>query len=120
MAENTLYRVALASNDGENVNVHFGKADTFLGYSLNDESDTVFFEKRSVTPVCKGGSHDEERMKENASLFEDCRYVIAERIGRAAGAHLAANGVTAMELPGSIADAVLKVQKYNQIQGLFA
>ena len=49
----------------------------------------------------------------------DCKYLVASRIGSGAIQALTAAGITGMELPGSIDEAMLKVWKYNRVQGLF-
>ena len=113
------YRVAFASSDGENVDVHYGKADQFLIYLINDEEGFDFIEKRVVTPVCLEDSHEEKAMEKSTSKFRDCKYVVASRIGNGATASLSARGITAMELPGSVEEGILKIWKYNQVQGLF-
>lgn len=113
------YRVAIASTDGESVNQHYGKAEKFYIYSIDDEVGYDLVEERSVKPVCQEGFHDKAEMSIHVQQFTDCKYVIASRIGSAAIQNLTVTGITAMELPGSIDDAILKVWKYNQIQGLF-
>lgn len=114
------YRVAVASTDGETVNTHYGKSNLFYIYFLDDAEGYDFVEKRAVRPVCMDGSHVKSEMDKSVLKFKDCKYLIASRIGSAAHQALTAAGITAMELPGSIDDAILKVWKYNQIQGLFA
>mgnify|MGYP002623614379 CR=1 len=113
------YRVAFASTDGKNVNVHFGRADKFFIYLINDEEGYDFVEQRKVTPICLGGRHEHTKMEENTSLFTDCKYVAASRVGNGAAASLSAKKITAMELPGTVEEAILKIWKYNRVQGLF-
>ena len=113
------YKVAFASTDGENVNIHYGRADRFFVYVINDEQGYDFVEERKVQPVCMGGSHLVQQMETSTEQFTDCRYVVASRIGSGASAALTAKGITGMELPGSVEEAVLKIWRYNQIQGLF-
>ena len=113
------YLAALASTDGENVNCHYGRAQLFYVYSLDDDEGFDLLEKRSVKPVCMDGSHNQSSMEQSVNNFKDCRYVVASRIGPGAAQTLAASGITAMELPGTIEDAILKVWKYNQVQLLF-
>ena len=114
------YRVAVASTDGESVNIHYGKSNLFYIYYVDDETGYDLVEKRSVTPVCQDGSHVKSAMEESVKLFEDCKYVVASRIGPGAAQALTSAGLISMELPGSIDDAILKVWKYNRVQGLFA
>ena len=98
-SKTSVYKVAIASTDGETVNMHYGKATKFYIYSIDDEVGYDLVEERQVEPVCQEG--------------------VVSRLGTAASAALSAAGITAMELPGTIDDAILRVWKYNQIQGLF-
>ena len=120
-SENTSskYKVAVASTDGESVNQHYGRASKFYIYTVDDQVGYDLAEERLVEPVCQDGSHEISKMEESVLHFTDCRYIVVSRLGTAAGAALSAQGITAMELPGSIDDAMLRVWKYNQIQGLF-
>ena len=113
------YRVAVASTDGESVNIHYGKSNLFYIYFVDDENGYDLVEKRSVIPVCQDGSHIKSAMEESVKQFEDCKYVVASRIGAGAAQTLTAAGIISMELPGCIDDAILKVWKYNRVQGLF-
>ncbi len=118
-AYTSIYKVAIASTDGETVNQHYGKAEKFYIYSIDDEVGYDLVEERLVVPVCMDGAHEISKMKESVLRFTDCRYIVVSRLGTAASAALSAAGITAMELPGTIDDAILRVWKYNQIQGLF-
>ena len=113
------YRVAIASTDGETVNQHYGKATKFYIYSIDDEVGYDLVEERPVEPVCMDGAHEISRMEKSVLNFTDCRYIVVSRLGVVASSALAAAGITAMELPGTIDDAILRVWKYNRIQGLF-
>lgn len=113
------YRVAVASTDGETVNMHYGKSEIFYIYFVDDEVGYDFVETRSVTPVCQDGSHNQSAMEQSVKQFSDCKYLVASRIGSGAIQALSAAGITGMELPGSIDEAILKVWKYNRVQGLF-
>jgi len=118
-SKTSVYKVAIASTDGETVNMHYGKATKFYIYSIDDEVGYDLVEERQVEPVCQEGSHVISKMEESVLRFTDCRYIVVSRLGTAASAALSAAGITAMELPGTIDDAILRVWKYNQIQGLF-
>ena len=113
------YRVAVASSDGETVNQHYGRAEKFFIYFVDDEEGYDVCEEREVPPVCMGGSHVKSAMDESVRRFADCRYVVASRIGAGAAQALTAAGIVGMELPGSIEEAIVKVWKYNRVQGLF-
>lgn len=113
------YKIAVATTDGESVNQHYGKSEEFYIYSVDDETGYDFIEKRKVVPVCMNGSHIKNQMEQSVEQFTDCRYVVASRIGEGASSALTTKGIIAMELPGSLDDAMLKVWKYNRVQGLF-
>ena len=116
---NSKYRVAVASTDGETVNIHYGKSKIFYIYYVDDEEGYDLVEKRNVSPVCQDGFHNKNEIQNHVQQFSDCKYVIASRIGDGALQSITAAGIIGMELPGSIDDAILKVWKYNRIQNLF-
>ena len=113
------YRVAVASTNGESVNTHYGKSEIFYIYIVDDDEGYDLVEKRQVSPVCQDGFHNKAAMEAHVHQFADCKYVVASRIGNGALQSLTAAGITGMDLPGSIDDAILKVWKYNRIQSLF-
>lgn len=116
---NSKYRVAIASTDGSTVNCHYGRAEKFYIYAIDDEEGFDLLEERHVNPVCLDGSHIQNDMEKSVKNLNDCKYVAASRIGSGAIQSLTANGITGMELPGDIEEAILKIWKYNRIQGLF-
>lgn len=113
------YKVAVASTDGETINTHYGKSEKFYIFIVDDDEGYDLLETRNVTPVCQDGSHNKNSMEAHVAQFKDCKYVIASRIGTGAIQALTAAGITGMDLPGSIDDAILKVWKFNRIQSLF-
>ena len=112
------YRVAVASTDGETVNQHFGKAEKFYIYLVDDAVGYDLVEERTVEAICSNQSHLVLEMEEKTKQFADCKYVVVSKIGIGASQHLAAKGITSLELPGVIDDAMVKVWKYNRILGL--
>ena len=113
------FRVAAASTDyGYTVDVHFGRATDFYIYQYLD-GEWIYVEKRSVEPVCQGGSHSSLKMEKRIEVFQDCQYVIASRIGIGAVTLMSQKGIVAMALPGDIFEALDKIYSYNEIQNLF-
>jgi len=47
-------KVAVASNDGKVINQHFGHAQEFLIFDLNDDGTFEFVETRENVPTCNG------------------------------------------------------------------
>ena len=113
------FRVAAASTDyGYTVDVHFGRATDFYIYQYL-EGEWIYLEKRSVEPVCQGGSHSSSEMEKRIEVFQDCQYVIASRIGIGAVTLMSQKGIVAMALPGDLLEALDKIYSYNEIQNLF-
>ncbi len=113
-----VFKIAFASTDGYVIDTHFGRARDFYIYQFfSDES--VFVEKRSVSPVCLGGSHLNDDMQKNIDQFLDCKYIVASRIGAGASSIMQSKGIIPMALPGEITDALDKIYNYNEIQSLF-
>ncbi|MCH5268987.1 MAG: dinitrogenase iron-molybdenum cofactor biosynthesis protein [Lachnospiraceae bacterium] len=114
-----VYKVAVASSDGIVVNQHFGRADTFHIYELDESGSCRLLESRTVTPVCNGGNHDDRQLRDNIDKLKDCKYVLVSRIGAGAATVMEQSGIIPMELPDMIDEAIRKVITYDQIQNLF-
>ncbi len=113
------YRVAAASSDGIVINRHFGRADLFYIFEVMGRGNYRFLETRTVTPVCDGGNHDEEKLQSNIDRFRDCKYILVSRIGMGAANKMEQSGVTPMELPGMIEESLDQLAVYEQLQHLF-
>ncbi len=114
------YRAAVASDSGETVDVHYGRASRFHIYEIEELESIELTEVRTLIPACMNGSHDQGRLRENAQRLSDCRCVIASRIGPGAMAALEENGIEAYELPGNIEESIDRMVRYRQVQRLFA
>ena len=96
------YKNATASSDGVNIDVHFGAAQSFLIYEVNDKGEFSFLEKRDYDEAREGESIDGKPAKTagchgsgsgcglggcsggasaKVELISDVRAVIAEKIG---------------------------------------
>lgn len=112
------YKIAVASSDGIVVNQHFGRADLFFIYEVEDDTFHLL-ETRKVVPVCQAGNHDENLLLENISRFKDCKYILVSRIGNGAANFAGQAGIIPMELPGMIEESIEKLITYDKIQSLF-
>ena len=111
------YRIAIASNDGIVVNEHFGKAKVFhIAEADSEYLNLEYLEKRNVTPVCKGGDHNDEELLKNIRQLKDCQYVLVSKIGFRAENLLEENNIIAFEIPGLIEESVEKLLNYIAIQ----
>lgn len=113
------YKIAVASSDGIVVNRHFGRADTFYIYKIDEAGRHLLLETRNVTPVCSGGNHDNYALRNNINELADCKYILVSRIGTGAANMVEKSGIIPMELPGMIEESIGRLITYEQIQNLF-
>ncbi len=97
--------VAIASSDGENVNLHFGRADRFRIYRVTDDR-CEFLEERVSAPACSGQQHDDTLLEQSAELISDCKAVVAAQIGPGAIDILLYRRIRAFPLTGPIDEAI--------------
>jgi predicted Fe-Mo cluster-binding NifX family protein len=111
-------KIAVASNDGQSVNEHFGRARSFRIYRLQD-AGCEFLETRAIEPACSGQAHDDEALIKTAQALSDCRGVVAAQIGSGAIDALLMHRIMAFTLPGSIdeaIDALIKAKRFNNLR----
>ena len=92
--------VAVASSNGQTVNLHFGRADRFRIYRITDDQ-CEFLEERVNTPACSGQQHDDALLDRTAELIADCKAVIAALLFRR---------IRAFALTGPIDEAITTVR----------
>lgn len=97
------FRVAVASSDGKQVNLHFGEAGEFLIYDL-ENGDYTQLEKRSII---RSLGHGQAELNSVFTLLKDCDAVIVSKIGPGAARELLKSGLRVFEAPFSI-EAVLQ------------
>lgn len=88
-------RVAVASSDGINIDLHFSKASSFYVYELNDNSYR-FIENRKQDAAKR---HDEEGFAVTLKLIEDCKSIVVSQIGIGALAFAHSKGFRVFEAP---------------------
>jgi predicted Fe-Mo cluster-binding NifX family protein len=117
------YKVAVATNDGINVNVHFGHAAAFDVYEVDDESGKFEKVEVRVKPEhCDGSCGDGtcgQRDVERSSMFSaaknlaDLDYVLCSQLGPQAVQALTRFNVRAFDISLPIADAIAKINLYR-------
>lgn len=111
--------IAVASDDGINVNRHFGKAEKFYIYE-STEDEINFLEIRNVSPGCGGcGDHNDSKIEANLEVIKDCRYLIVERIGERSFQAAEGFGIEPFEIPGNIEEGIDRLIRYIKVQRLF-
>ena len=117
------YKVAVATNDGVNVNVHFGHAAVFDVYEVDDVSGHYEkIELRQKPEHCDGSCGDGtcgSRNPEGSSMYtaaknvSDLEYVLCSQIGPHAIQQLARFGVRAFDIALPIDEAIAKINLYR-------
>lgn len=111
------YRVAVATSDGIVVNQHFGHARAFHIYDIK-EGQAEKLEIRRSEPACDTGQHDERAVLENLNLISDCQYLLCAKIGTYARLQAEQNGITPLEVPLAVDEALRKAVTFAEIQKL--
>jgi len=87
-------KIAVAGRDGSTINEHFGQADGFLIYDV-DESGARLQERREIASHAQG---DEDRRDTIRRMLGDCRALLVQRVGEAPKEMMAKVGVDANAL----------------------
>lgn len=91
-------RIAIASTDGQNINLHFGQAHQYYIYDLEEQAYR-FVEVRKVSRILTHGSNEFDRV---IALLQDCKAIFVGQIGFGAARYLAAKNIRIFEAPYSI------------------
>jgi predicted Fe-Mo cluster-binding NifX family protein len=95
------YRIAIASNDGESVNQHFGQAKNLLIYEI-DDNGVSFIEDREITTIPDEAAHTDRNMNIFAEALNDCSAVFVRRIGAQSAKYLHAHNIRTFEVNFSL------------------
>jgi predicted Fe-Mo cluster-binding NifX family protein len=118
------YKIAVTSSDGQNIDLHFGRADEFLIFEIEENTgafhhaETRKIDKTGGTvtaPPASGciGSRD-ELLERAAELIADCKYLLTRKIGFKPEKILRQHGVSCLESPPNLQLAVQKLNAYQQ------
>jgi predicted Fe-Mo cluster-binding NifX family protein len=110
-------RFAVATKSGSVVDMHFGHAEEFYIYESNG-ADTRFIETRNVNKYCSGVEDCDDKSDRWASVIravEDCKAVLALRIGQTPAQRLKDGGIGVISTYERVEDAVaLAARDYQQ------
>lgn len=118
-------RVAVATSDGKNVNVHFGHALHYqiyemggsladAGWHLVNEVDITFAQEKEDT-ICAG--KDLSNILQAAECLTGCQYVLVEKIGPRPHKVLLSRGIECLETDGPIQEALQQIQTFLEGRG---
>lgn len=102
-------RVAVASSDGKFINQHFGHAEQFLIFDIDDEGKYEYLELRKNAPTCSGGNHTAGSMKDAVGVLDGVKVVLVAQIGPGASQNLLMNGIQSFSVPSYIDEALEKL-----------
>ncbi|MDR1224754.1 MAG: hypothetical protein LBL07_18045 [Tannerella sp.] len=94
-------RIAIASSDGNTVDLHFGQATSLLIYEIGDEK-VDFIEEREVRLIPGEAAHAEANMEIFAGALHDCSAIFVRRIGQRSLRYLFERKITAFEVTFSL------------------
>lgn len=90
-------RIAIASNDGENISAHFGRTRGFVVYDVDDGTITTHeFRSNTFTGHARGlegAGHQHDRHGPILAALDDCSVVISRGMGRRIFDDLQHNGI---------------------------
>jgi lactoylglutathione lyase len=87
-------RIAIASRDGIRVDQHFGTADSFLVYEVNELGHSLI-ETRKVAEHARGDEDPRDTIKR---MLADCPVLLVAKIGVTPQEQMAEAGITASDL----------------------
>jgi predicted Fe-Mo cluster-binding NifX family protein len=121
------FKVALSSSNGKETDLHFGNTEIFYILSVDEQSGAWELSEQRPVPQgtgCRGSvpegnsdgclGHNDERLNAVIRLLNDCSYVLTARIGRKPHMFLKRAGITALEAPVDIAEAISKLTVYHR------
>jgi predicted Fe-Mo cluster-binding NifX family protein len=110
------YRIAIASKDGKTVNKHFGMADSFLIFEIDENSgQTKYIENRATPAACAGdcckASHEEKQFASVIEQLNDVSAIFVSKIGEGAANFVESKGKAVYEAPYPIENLIEKIVK---------
>lgn len=129
------YKIAIASSDGINVDIHFGAAQSFLIYAVKDDGTFSEQEKRDVPETAEitsninssnggcgnggagchgngGGCGQGAGISPKVELISDCRCVVAAKIGFNVIKQLERKAIASFDVETTVQEALEKITKY--------
>ena len=108
--------IAVASKDGKEVNQHFGHAERFLIYEIEEETVRLV-EERKVERYCRFDPESPMRnhtLHETGDALRGCRAVVCAMIGEAPKIELEKIGIDAYAVEGKICPVLRDLAKVLQ------
>lgn len=96
-------RIAVATSNGQRVDLHFGKTSEFRVYDVTPKG-MVLQEKRAVAPYAGEPGHDFNALglEKIARSLSDCKKIVVSRIGQIPFQKLEEKGFEILEFEGPL------------------
>jgi len=107
-------KIALASSDGENVNLHFGKAIKFSIYEV-EGNKVEFLEFREV----KKNPEEKHQWYKSLRIIKDCQVVICVQAGMKARLGLKKAGIKLLEDEGPANEVLQRYLRHEEFMNSF-
>ncbi|WP_446899750.1 NifB/NifX family molybdenum-iron cluster-binding protein [Clostridium sp. LBM24168] len=106
-----MYKIAVASSDGKIIDQHFGQANQFYIYEV-DDINYKFVELRKLENVPENFNSDYDKFLYMIRALSGCRIVVVSQIGQEAIKFLGKNGIHAFDIEEPIDYALKKLVEY--------
>lgn len=107
------FRAAVTTSDGENVDLHFGQAARFLIIDVEEDGTCKPVEWRDAPERHRDADGCHGWFDKVTELLPDVDYVLTERIGPKPHRSLSAAGITPLEVPSDLHEALVGLAKYR-------
>jgi nitrogen fixation protein NifB len=98
-------RLAFAGDSENRQLEHFGHAQEFVVYDLDDEA-AALVETRAIDAFCAAGPRGDDALAATTDLLRDCQIVISAAVGPCVQNALANSGLLTLEFEGTIDEAL--------------
>ncbi len=98
------YRVAIASTDGKNIDLHFAQASQFYIFDVHDKEFTFIEVRRNPKILC----HGETEFKKVIAILKDCSAIVVSQVGYGAAKYIFSTGLRVFEAPYPVQDVLHK------------
>lgn len=113
-----MQKVAVASSDGINIDVHFGQAQHFFLYEVEDDGSYIQVGEREIDGAPSVDAREHHDTGATARALADLDAVLANRIGPGGVATLKGHGVKGFAIGGAIDKALSAYGKRHKLLDL--
>lgn len=105
------YKIAVASSDGKAINQHFGMAEQFFVYEVENNNFKLVELRKSADFHSQNEDHV-TKLKNTIDGLSGCKVVLVTQIGDGASRILRSKGIESFDVEGPIENALNKLIKY--------